>query len=389
MTGRGKRARPASDAPPPSPSVQASPAHQADGRWRATSLVLTVLLVLPIAGFFTWHMSQAGKFEFQRPWALLLLLAMPLAFWVRLLLDRRRRAVFGYSSTAMLRRVRPGIWARIAPLPGVLRVVALGLLAVALAGPQTRDRGGRVEVEGIDIMLALDLSNSMEATDLAPNRLEAAKKVIDEFISRRSGDKIGLVVFGREAYTHCPLTLDYGVLRTMLAELRLGLVNGAGTAIGNALGVALARLRQSEAKSRVIILLTDGDNNSGNVTPKQAARYAAAMKVKTFTILVGPTDGAPSGRDVLGRPLRLRRHYPVNPELLQEIAAATSGKAYRATDRQALRQRFQQILDELDKSTRRDVAAPFVTAYRPLLAAALLLILLEVLLGLTRMRQFS
>jgi Ca-activated chloride channel family protein len=229
----------------------------------------------------------------------------------------------------------------------------------------------------------------MEATDLLPNRLEAAKRVVDDFIKRRRSDKIGLVVFGREAFTHCPLTLDYSVLRTMLAEMQLGLIDGAATAIGNAVGVALARLRKSDAKSRVIILLTDGDNNSGNVTPSQAARYAHAMGVKVFTILMGPKEGeVTAGRDLFGRPIRVRRQYPVNPKLLQEIAAKTGGKAYRATDRQALEQNFESILDELDKSTRRDVAAVYSDAYRPFAALALLLILLEAVLSLTRFREF-
>ena len=353
-----------------------------------SGLYLSLAIAIPASAYLAYTIAQAGRFSFKRPWALLLLLAVPLAYWARLALSTRRRASLGYSSTSVIARLRRGLVARLAQLPGALRVVAIAALAVALAGPQTRDRGGRVEVEGIDIVLALDLSNSMEASDLAPNRLEAAKRVIDRFISRRRGDKIGLVVFGREAYTHCPLTLDYGVLRTMLSEIRLGLINGSGTAIGNALGVSLARLRKSDAKSRVVILLTDGDNNSGNVTPKQAARYAAAMKVKVFTILMGPKDGHVTGRDLFGRPIRVRSRYPVNPKLLERIAAQTGGKAYRATDDRALQENFEQILDELDKSTRKDVAAPFVDAYRPFAALALGLILLELLLGLTRFRQF-
>ncbi|MCA9666064.1 MAG: VWA domain-containing protein [Myxococcales bacterium] len=357
-------------------------------RERRVTALLALVIALPIAGYLTWDLVSAGKVAFKRPWALLLVLALPLAYWTRLWLDRSRRATLGYSSTATIARLRRGLVARLVALPGVLRVIALGLMAVALAGPQTRDRGGRVEVEGIDIVLALDLSTSMEATDLAPNRLEAAKKVIDEFISRRSGDRIGLVVFAREAYTHCPLTLDYSVLRNMLSGIRLGLIDGSGTAIGNALGVSLARIRSSDAKSRVVILLTDGDNNSGNVTPQQAARYAAAMKVKVFTILVGPDGNAPQQpRGFFGR-FRAPRRYPVNPKLLKEIAKKTGGKAYRATDREALRDKFGKILDELDKSTRKDVAAPFVDAYRPFVVLALLLLLLEVLLELTRLRRF-
>jgi Ca-activated chloride channel family protein len=295
----------------------------------------------------------------------------------------------GHSGTSLAARFRRGLVGRLFGLPPVLRVVAVGLLVVALARPQTRDRGGRVEVEGIDIVLAMDLSNSMEAADLQPNRLAASKRVVDSFIRRRRSDRIGIVVFGREAFTFAPLTLDYSVLRNMLSDMQLGLLDGSATAIGNALGVSLARLRESDAKSRVVILLTDGDNNAGNVTPKQAARYASAMGVKVFTILMGPEGGeVVAGRDRLGRPIRVRRRYPVNPELLERIAHKTGGKAYRATDRQALEQNFESILNELDKTTRRDVAAVYEDAYRPFVALALGLILLEALLALTRLRQF-
>jgi len=352
-------------------------------------VLLFALVAAPVGGYIAWDLSHAGIFAFKVPWALLLLLAVPLALWVVLLLRARRTATLAYSSTSVLQRLRRGAVARLASLPGVLRVVAIALLALALARPQTRDRGGRVEVEGIDIVVTLDMSHSMEASDLVPNRLEAAKSVVDAFIARRKSDKIGLVVFGREAFTHCPLTLDYSVLRTMLGELHLGLIDGTATAIGNAVGVALARLRSSDAKSRVIILLTDGDSNSGNVTPLQAARYAQAMRVKVFTILMGPREGdVPAGRDFFGRPIQLRRSYPVNPQLLQQIADMTSGKAYRATDTRALEQNFQSILNELERSTRREVAALFKDAYRPFAALALALLLLEALLRLTRFREF-
>ena len=352
-------------------------------------LALMVICAAPIVGYLAWSLGHAGRFSFKLPWALLLLSAAPLAYWALIVLRRQRVARMRYSGAGLASRFRRGFAAQIASLPGVLRVLALALLALALARPQTRDRGGRVEVEGIDIMVALDLSNSMEASDLVPNRLEAAKRVLDEFIRRRKGDRIGLVVFGKEAYTHCPLTLDYGVLRSMLADIQLGLIDGGATAIGNALGVGLARLRKSDAKSRVVILLTDGDNNSGNVTPQQAARYAAAMKVKVFTILMGPKEGEVQvGRDLFGRPIRVRRQYPVNPKLLEEIAAKTAGKAYRATDREALEQNFESILDELDKSTRRDVGAVYADAFRPFVALALLLLGAELLLALTRFRRF-
>jgi len=356
--------------------------------WRV-DLALTLLISAPVAAYLAWSLEQAGRFSFKIPWALLLLAAVPLAYWVQIVLRRGRAATLRYSATGLVSRFRRGILARLASLPPVLRVVAVGLIGLALARPQTRDRGGRVEVEGIDILVALDLSNSMEASDLVPNRLEAAKRVLDEFVQRRKSDKIGLVVFGKEAYTHCPLTLDYSVLRTMLSDIQLGLIDGTATAIGNALGVGLARLRKSDAKSRVVILLTDGDNNSGNVTPQQAARYAAAMGVKVFTILMGPKEGeVAAGRDLFGRPIRVRRQYPVNPKLLEEIAAKTGGRAYRATDRQALEKNFESILDELDKSTRRDVAAVYSDAFRPFVVLALVLLGIELLLAMTRFRQF-
>ncbi|MCK5800053.1 MAG: VWA domain-containing protein [Deltaproteobacteria bacterium] len=349
---------------------------------------LTVLVLAAPAAYLAWDLSNAGKVILKSPWTLLMLLGVVLAFWVQLFVARRR-ATLAYSSVGVLARLTRGPVALLAPLPPILRVGAIALLVVALARPQTRDRGSRIEVEGIDIMIALDLSNSMEASDLVPSRLEAAKKVIDSFIARRKSDRIGLVVFGREAFTQCPLTLDYSVLRTMLAELRINLIDGSGTAVGNALGVSLARLRKSDAKSRVVILLTDGDSNAGNVTPKQAARYASAMKVKVFTILMGPSgETVNAGRDILGRPIRVRRQYPVNPKLLETIAAQTGGKAYLATDRRALEQNFEKILSELDKSTRRDVAAVFTDAYRPFAALALLLLALEALLRLTRLREF-
>ncbi|MCC6746066.1 MAG: VWA domain-containing protein [Deltaproteobacteria bacterium] len=348
---------------------------------------LLALVGLPVAGYLVWDLANAGQVAFKYPLVLLGLLALPLLYLAEFVWKSRGRAALAYSSTAALSRLRQGFFARLVALPQVLRLVAVALLVVACARPQTRDRGGRVEVQGIDIVVALDLSKSMEATDLVPNRLEAAKKVLDDFILRRRGDRMGLVIFGREAFTHCPLTLDYGVLRELLGDLHFDLIDGSATAIGNALGVGLARLRASDAKSKVIILLTDGDSNAGNVAPSQAARYAQAMKVKVFTILMG-AQGEQVVRDAFGRAVQGGRQFPVNPKLLEEIAAQTGGKAYLATDRQGLEEKFEQILRELDKSTRREVAAVYADAHRPFAATGLGLLLLEALLVLTRLRRF-
>ena len=166
-------------------------------------------------------------------------------------------------------------------------MVTLALLAVALARPQSYRPIDTIETEGIDICIVLDLSESMREQDLEPDRIGAAKRVIADFISRRHSDRIGLVVFGREAFTYAPLTLDYAALAAMIKDVRIGLVDGKGTAIGNALGVALARLRRSDAKSKVVVLLTDGDSNAGNVEPLEAARIAQTLGVRIFTVLVG------------------------------------------------------------------------------------------------------
>ena len=165
------------------------------------------------------------------------------------------------------------------------------LIGVALARPESTQVTDDLELEGIDIVIALDLSGSMTETDLVPNRMEAAKMVIQDFVRRRPSDRIGLVIFGREAFTDIPLTLDHGTFLRMLADLHVGIIDGRATAIGNGIGVALNRLRKSEAKSKVIIVLTDGENNAGNIAPEQAARYAQTLGVKIYTVLAGNSDG--------------------------------------------------------------------------------------------------
>jgi Ca-activated chloride channel family protein len=228
-------------------------------------------------------------------------------------------------------------------------------------------------------VVTLDLSGSMEESDLVPNRLEAAKGVIHDFVRRRPADRIGLVVFGRDAYTYVPLTLDHGTFLRMLAELHLGIIDGKGTAIGNGLGVALARLRRSEARSKVVILLTDGDNNAGNISPMQAAGYAQKMGVKIYTILAGQNESS----DERGP----RQRFPVNPKLLEQIATMTGGSPYLATDSRALAQRFQAILEDLEKSRIRDRGILYAELYPRFLWPALVVLLLEIALAVSRLRR--
>jgi Ca-activated chloride channel family protein len=269
---------------------------------------------------------------------------------------------------------------RLRELPTVLRLAVVVLVGVAMARPQSTRAADDLELEGIDIVLSLDLSGSMQETDLVPNRLEAAKIVIRDFVRRRPSDRIGLVVFGREAFTHIPLTLDHGTFLRMLAELRLGIIDGNGTAIGNGIGVALNRLRRSEARSKVIIVLTDGESNAGNISPEQAAKYAQTLGIKIYTILAGDNDGEAVNA-------RGGQRHPVNPKLLEQIASMTGGTPYLATDTGALAQRFQKILEDLEKSRIRDRGTVHSELYQRFLSVALALLLLEVLLRLTRFQR--
>jgi Ca-activated chloride channel family protein len=306
-------------------------------------------------------------------------------------LDRLRAPTMRFSRAADLAASARTLSRHLFHLPRALRVVAVALVIAALARPQ-HPSAELSEVEGIDIVIALDVSDSMGEQDLRPNRLEAAKRVIKKFVAPRDSDRIGLVIFGREAFTQCPLTLDHRALGGLLDDVRLQLIDGRGTAIGNALGTALNRLRKSDAKSKVIILLTDGDNNAGNLAPEQAARYAQTLGVKVFTILMGRDADIDAATDptggLMGGGLRPAVRYPVNPKLLEEIASLTGGTPYLATDTSTLEKRFQAILDELDKTHIKDQKGKPTELFGVFIELALALLLLEFVLAMTRLRRF-
>jgi Ca-activated chloride channel family protein len=271
-----------------------------------------------------------------------------------------------------------------------MRVLAVALLALALMGPQSIHARSQTEVEGIDIVLTLDLSLSMQAADIKPNRFDATKQVVDDFIRRRPNDRVGAVIFGRDAYTLLPLTTDHEALRTMIGELELGVIDGRGTAIGNGVGVALNRLRKSTAKSKVVILATDGDSNSGNVSPMQAAEFARALGVKVYTILMGRAGEAPvqTGRDLFGRPVFDRGNFPINPELLKKVAAQTGGEAFQVSDREDLERSFHAILDKLERSQIEDAGRVYGELFPVFAAPALLLLFVELLLAALVLRRW-
>jgi Ca-activated chloride channel family protein len=326
---------------------------------------------------YLWLLRGAEGFRFEHPGVLALVPpAVALILWASFRRGPDRQAALRHSRAAELGARPPGLVNRLRDLPLVLRLAAVVLAAVALARPQTSNAADDMEIEGIDIVIALDLSGSMDAPDLVPNRLEAAKGVIARFVSRRPNDRLGMVVFGREAYTHIPLTLDHGAFTRMLAELQLGIIDGRVTAIGNGIGVALNRLRRSEAKSKVIILLTDGENNAGNIEPTQASRYAQTLGVRIYTILAGNNNAAAAAG---GR--------PVNPKLLEEIASMTGGTPYLATDTQALARDFQRILEDLEKSRLRDRRVRYAELYPRFLWPAFAALALEIALRLTRWRR--
>jgi len=334
---------------------------------------------------------MAQDLTFHSPLVLWLLLLVPLSLgWAYG--QRRKRAVLRFSAAHAFIGARRGVRAYLVWLPPVLRAVAIALAVVALARPQTRDAGRDLSVEGIDIVLALDLSSSMEAGDFRPNnRLFVAKEVLNEFISSRVNDRIGLVVFAGAAYTQAPLTLDYGVLREVVRQLRTRVLED-GTAIGDALAISLNRLRDSDAKSRVVVLITDGDNNAGKISPMDAAGMAKALKIPVYAILVGKGGKVPfpAGQDLFGNVAWREAEIPINPELLKSIAKLTGGEYYRAVDRDSLREGLQKVLDAFERSKLMEggVISNYREEYVPFLFAAAVLFALELLLSTTVLRVF-
>jgi Ca-activated chloride channel family protein len=320
---------------------------------------------------------------FQRPEVLWLLLLVPLFVAGRFAL--RRRPLLRFSSLSGLKGPRRGVRAHLYPWLGWLRAAAYVLWIIALARPQAS--GARVRdfsVEGIDIVIALDLSSSMEAGDFRPNnRLHVAKQVLTDFLSSRQTDRIGLVVFSGVAYTQAPLTLDYGVLKEVVKQLRTRVLED-GTAIGDAIATSLNRLRDSDAKSRVVVLITDGDNNAGKISPLDAAQMAKSLHIPIYSILVGRGGLVPfpAGEDLFGNTAWREVEIAINPELLQEISRISGGEYYRATDGEQLRLGLQKVLDSLERSKLMEggAGAHCEERFHPFLLAGFLLAALDLLL---------
>ena len=260
----------------------------------------------------------------------------------------RRKASLTVSTIGGRRAPRPfRYWLR--PLPVVLRMVAVALFIVALARPVNITEEHETTTDGIDIVMAMDISGSMLARDFTPDRLTSAKHLAAEFVANRRGDRIAVVAFAGEAFTQAPLTSDQAVVETMLSRLRSGVVED-GTAIGNGLATAVNRLRESGAKSKVVILLTDGVNNRGQISPLMAAEIARDMGIKVYTIGVGTRGRAPyPAVDMFGNKTTVMADVEIDEELLREISSMTGGKYYRAVNDEALREIYAEI-NELETS---------------------------------------
>ncbi len=365
------------------------------GLRRIAGYAWPVLASLGIAGAvvlgLVWYDSvYAEGLRFKYPWVLLALLGVPAAVVLDLAVVRWKVARLSWPRVDVAKRLEsPGLAVRLRKVPSVLRGASIALVVLALARPQATAIRDESEVEGIDIILTLDMSFSMKAADVKPSRIEAAKQVADGFVTRRLNDRIGIVVFGREAYTACPPTLDYSALRSLLQGLALGDVDGRGTAIGNAVGTALNRLRRSDAETKVVVLVTDGANNQGNISPNQAADFARALGVRIYTILMGKDENSPVeiDKDLFGRAIFGQQQFPVNPELLRKMSERTGGRFYEAANRGELERSFHDILDALEKTKLADVGVVYAETFPRFLLPAILLFAIEIALRLTRLRK--
>ena len=325
-----------------------------------------------------------------KEYLLLLLLIIPYLIWY--VMYRKKTEPTMRMSDTYAFRYAPRSWkVTLMPLSMLLRILAFTMTVLVLARPQTQNSWSNKSVEGIDIMLAMDVSTSMLAEDLKPNRIEAAKQVASEFIAGRPDDNIGLSIFAGEAFTQCPMTTDHASLLNMLQNVRTdiaarGLIED-GTAIGMGLANAVSRLKESKAKSKVVILLTDGSNNRGDISPMTAAEIAKSLGIHVYTIGVGTNNVAPYPMPVAGGVQYVNIPVEIDTKTLSEIAAATEGDFYRATNTKELRNIYKEI-DQLEKSKLNvKTFSKRYEAYQPFALVAILALLLEILLRITIFRR--
>ena len=329
-----------------------------------------------------------NSLSFKHPYFFALLLVIPFILWWQEKKKRNASPVMRLTSIQGLEHIRPTFRVRFRPVLMVLRIITLTALIVALARPQSSNVTETVDSDGIDIVLAVDVSGSMLAEDLRPNRIEAAKKVAMDFIDQRPSDRIGLVIFSGESFTQCPITIDHEVLKEQLGEIKSGVLVD-GTAIGDGLATAVDRIRRSNGKSKVIILLTDGVNNVGKVGPELALEVAKAYKARVYTIGIGTRGMAPYPVQTPYGMQKQMQEVQIDEALLQKIAGETGGKYYRATNNSSLTSIYKEI-DKLEK-TRVEVSSykHYAELFFPFAFIAILALVLEIVLRYTLFKSIT
>jgi Ca-activated chloride channel family protein len=325
--------------------------------------------------------------NFAYPWLLWLLLLLPLMIVWYVLRQKQQQSALKLSTLSIYKK-QSTVKNTLIHLPFVIRLLTVALLILAIARPQSKNDEERVEGEGIDIMLCMDVSGSMLAEDFTPNRIEAAKEVAAKFIEGRKTDRIGLVIFSGESFTQCPLTTDHGVLISQVYGVRSGVLQD-GTAIGSGLATGVERLKKSESKSKVVVLLTDGENNGGLIDPATAMEIAKTFNVKVYTIGVGTEGFATMPQQSAGGGItRTQEKVNIDEKLLKEIARQTGGAYFRATDNESLQNIYSQI-DQLEK-TKIETSrfAKYAEEFYWLAIAAAVLLLIELWLRYKVFRKF-
>lgn len=361
-----------------------------------------LLMIVLLVSILTAGCGDEGSWALEYPLALLGLGVVPLLAWQ---MTRRDPLAIGFSRGDDARTLGQTLRTRLRTMPTVLRLCAVTLAIIACARPQIESTESR-SVEGVDLFLALDLSGSMAAVDMSareirthqtstqtepPNRFQNAIATLKTFVAARERDRIGMVVFARDAYLQFPLTLDTATIQSLLDDAALEMIDPSATAIGNALGIGVRGLLDSEAESRAIILITDGKQQGGNISPVEAAELAADEGILLYTILVGREGPAMVPTNRTGRYGRhyVEQNYPVDPELLAEIAEITGGTAYRAENRAELERDLNAILDDLERTATEDVASVRETEMaHAFILLALGLLLFEALLAHLVIRRF-
>ena len=326
-----------------------------------------------------------NNIEFTQPYFFGLFILIPIMIFWYFRTQKTRTATIQVSTTAA--KGLSSFKTSIRHLPFIFRILAVSCIIIALAHPQTRDEQQKAEGEGIDIVLCIDVSGSMTAQDLTPNRLEAAKQVAIDFVNKRPTDRIGIVIFSGESFTQCPVTSDHAVLVSAIQNIRNGLLED-GTAIGSGLSTSVDRLRSSTTKSKIVVLLTDGENNGGLIDPKTAKEIAKAFGIKVYTIGVG-TDGSVQQPVNTGLGVVMQtQKVSIDEKLLTEIANETDGKYFRAKDNESLSSIYSTI-DQLEKSKVEITnSIHYEDKFFPCVAAAILFLLIEVLLRYLVFRKF-